>query len=233
MSTTRRPIFSVATALAVACASPAPPTPSSTPPLPAAPTPSASTVMPVMSVAPSSSAPTAEELRKAREHREQRRREHGPWLSSDIAKWRSAVDGYVSLMQPGNQLPLNAARTPFATYLVAMHNRIHPLFAEWYLESLDDLPRTPPYPDNYPVTGVEIVLSADGHIKQMGVVKPSGVTVFDIAVLDSIDRAQPFGQAPSPILSADGNVYIHWDFHREEVFACSTINARPFLRQNP
>jgi len=33
----------------------------------------------------------------------------------------------------------------------------------------------------------------------MGVLKTSGLTIFDIAVLDSIDRAQPFAPAPSAI----------------------------------
>ena len=67
----------------------------------------------------------------------------------------------------------------------------------------------------------------------MGIVKTSGITAFDIAALDSVDRAQPFGPAPSAIVSADGNVYLHWEFHRDEVYACSTMNARPFLLNVP
>jgi hypothetical protein len=63
----------------------------------------------------------------------------------------------------------------------------------------------------------------------MGVVKTSGITAFDIAALDSVDRAQPFGPAPNAIVSGDGNVYLHWEFHRDEVFACSTQGARPFI----
>jgi outer membrane biosynthesis protein TonB len=67
----------------------------------------------------------------------------------------------------------------------------------------------------------------------MGIVKTSGITAFDIAALDAVDRAQPFGPAPTAIISADGNVYLHWEFHRDEVFACSTMNARPFLLNTP
>ena len=66
----------------------------------------------------------------------------------------------------------------------------------------------------------------------MGIVKTSGITAFDIAALDAVDRAQPFGPAPSAIVSADGNVYLHWEFHRDEVFACSTMDARPFILNN-
>jgi hypothetical protein len=34
-------------------------------------------------------------------------------------------------------------------------------------------------------------------------------------------------------VSPDGNVYLHWEFHRDEVYACSTMNARPFLLNTP
>jgi hypothetical protein len=48
-----------------------------------------------------------------------------------------------------------------------------------------------------------------------------------------VQRASPFGPAPSAIISPDGNVYLHWEFHRDEVYACSTMNARPFLLNLP
>jgi hypothetical protein len=66
----------------------------------------------------------------------------------------------------------------------------------------------------------------------MGIVKTSGITAFDIAALDAVDRAQPFGPAPNAIVSPDGNVYLHWEFHRDEVYACSTMGARPFILNN-
>jgi TonB family protein len=82
-------------------------------------------------------------------------------------------------------------------------------------------------------TRLEIVVTKDGHLVKMGVIKTSGITAFDIAALDSVNRAQPFGPAPGAIVSPDGNVYLHWEFHRDEVYACSTMNARPFLLSNP
>lgn len=63
----------------------------------------------------------------------------------------------------------------------------------------------------------------------MGVVRLSGVTAFDVAALDAVDRAAPFGPAPDAIVSPDGNVYLHWEFHRNEIYACSTMGARPFI----
>jgi len=62
----------------------------------------------------------------------------------------------------------------------------------------------------------------------MGVTKFSGITAFDIAALDSVKRAAPFGTPPREIVSPDGKVYLHWEFHRNQ-YACSTLNARPFI----
>jgi TonB family protein len=173
----------------------------------------------------------ADELRREREaDGERRRSEHrGVWASSNFDRWRSAIENYVSSVKPGNQTALNTAAVPFATYLNAMHNRIHPIFADSFLASLDSLPATHVLNDQHLITRLEIVLTRDGHLVKMGVVKTSGVTAFDIAALDSVQRASPFGQAPGAIISRDGQVYLHWEFHRDEVYACSTMNARPFM----
>lgn len=176
-----------------------------------------------------------DQLRKEREaDGERRKSEHrGSFVASNFERWRSAIENYVTTVKPGNQTALNTARVPFATYLNHIHNRIHPIFADSFLESLGGLPRTHPLNDNTLVTHLEIVLSKEGRIVKMGIAKSSRVTAFDIAALDAVDRASPFGPAPSAILSTDGNVYLHWEFHREEVFACSTANARPFMLNVP
>ena len=177
----------------------------------------------------------SDNLRKLREaDGERRKSEHrGSFAASNFERWRSAIENYVSNVKPGNQTALNTAQVPWASYLNGMHNRIHPIFAESFLESLDALPPSHPLNDQHLVTRLEIVLAKDGHLKQMGIVKTSGITAFDVAALDSVDRAQPFGPAPSAIVSADGNVYLHWDFHRDEVYACSTQGARPFILNTP
>ena len=173
-------------------------------------------------------------LRKLRENDGERRKsEHrGSWAASSFERWRSAIENYVSSVKPGNQTALNTAGVPFASYLNGMHNRIHPIFADSFLESLDALPPNHPMNDKHIVTRLEIVLTKDGHLKKMGIVKTSGITAFDIAALDAVDRAQPFGPAPSAIVSGDGNVYLHWEFHRDEMYACSTMGARPFILNN-
>jgi hypothetical protein len=166
---------------------------------------------------------------------ERRRSTHrGSWQNSSFERWRAAIENYVSSVKPGNQTALNAARSPFGTYLVTIHNRIHPIFAEDFLGSLDGLPGNHPLNDPTLITRLEIVLDRDdGHVIKMGVVRTSGITAFDIAALDSVQRSSPFGKPPKAIVSPDGNVYFHWEFHRDPVFACSTINARPFMLTVP
>jgi TonB family protein len=177
----------------------------------------------------------SDNLRKLREaDGERRKSEHrGSFAASNFERWRSAIENYVSSVKEGNQTALNTAAVPFASYLNGMHNRIHPIFAESFLESLDSLPPGHPMNDKHLVTKLEIVLTREGHLKKMGIVKTSGITAFDIAALDSVDRAQPFGPPPNAIVSPDGNVYLWWEFHRDEVYACSTQGARPFILNTP
>ena len=162
---------------------------------------------------------------------ERRKSAHrGSWKSLGIEKWRSAIENYVPSVRPGNQTALNTARVPFASYLNAIHNRLHPIFADSFLGSLDSLAGT--HPMNRPSikTHLEIVLSQqDGRVVRMGITRTSGVTAFDIAALESVQRASPYGAPPKEIISPDGNVYFHWEFHRNPYYACSTYFARPYI----
>jgi TonB family protein len=98
------------------------------------------------------------------------------------------------------------------------------------LASLDSLPGSHPMNRPQISTNLEIVLDqAEGRIVRMGITKTSGVTAFDIAALESVNRAQPFGPPPREIVSPDGNVYFHWEFWREPYYACSTYFARPYI----
>ncbi|HEX3850689.1 MAG TPA: energy transducer TonB [Polyangiaceae bacterium] len=153
----------------------------------------------------------------------------GSWHPTDRIRWKSALENYVPSVRPGNQTALNTARTAFAGYLNAMHNRIHPIFADSFLGLLDQLPATHPLNDPRLGTELEIILNREsGDVVRIGVIQFSGITAFDIAALESIRRAAPFGPPPPEIVSPDGNVYVHWALHRNKE-ACSTFNARPFL----
>jgi TonB family protein len=155
--------------------------------------------------------------------------DHGSWPPSNPSRWRGAIENYVSVVKPGNQVPLGALVVPFASYVNGMHKRLHPVFSDWFLDSLDSLPESDAMNDPHLVAQLEIVLTQEGRLKQIGIVKTSGVYAFDIAALDSVDRAQTFGPAPPEIVSPDGNVYARWEFHRDEVFGCSPMGSRPFV----
>jgi hypothetical protein len=169
--------------------------------------------------------------RERKRDRERRLSEHrGSWKSVGLERWRSAIENYVPSVKLGNQTALNTAAAPFAEYLNQIHNRIHPIFADTFLASLDSLPRDHPMNDPELKTSLELVLSqTDGHLVRMGVTHTSGVTAYDIGALESVQRASPFGSPPPEIVSPDGNVYLHWEFHRQPWYACSTYFARPYI----
>jgi hypothetical protein len=147
-------------------------------------------------------------------------------------KYRAAIENYEPVVELGNTTALNAARSPFATYINTIHNRIHPIFAEEFLTSLDSLAKSHQLNQDL-VTHLEIVLDRDtGKVVRLGVTRASGATAFDVVALSSVDRAGPFGKAPEIIGSPDGNVYLHWEFHRDPFDACTTRNARPYILKN-
>ncbi|HEU5074777.1 MAG TPA: energy transducer TonB, partial [Polyangiaceae bacterium] len=162
---------------------------------------------------------------------ERRRSEHqGSWKDQSFQNFKSSIENYVAGVKPGNTTALGTAHSPFANYLNAIHQRLHPIFADRFLTSLARLPSDHPLNDMEMHTNLEIVLSPDdGRIIKMGITKPSGVTAFDIGALDSVRKASPFGAAPAAIVSPDGNVYLHWGFYRKPDYACSTYNARPYM----
>ena len=173
--------------------------------------------------------------REIRADGERRRSKHqGSWKAVGIDRWRPAIENYVATVKLGNQTALNTAAAPFATYLNRIHNRLHPIFAVNYLGFLDGLPGSAGLHDKDMKTNLEIVLSqSNGSIVKMGVTRTSGVTAFDISALESVQRASPFGAPPPSIVSPDGNVYLHWEFHRNPLFACSTYFARPYIIKVP
>jgi TonB C terminal len=162
---------------------------------------------------------------------ERRRSKHrGSWHTAGIEKWRASIENYASSVKPGNQTALNTARVPFASYLNQIHNRLHPIFADSFLASLESLPADNPLNKPDMKTNLEIVLDKDeGKIVKMGVTHSSGSTVFDVAALESVQNAAPFGKPPPVIVSPDGKVYLHWEFYRNPYYACSTYFAHPYI----
>jgi TonB family protein len=156
----------------------------------------------------------------------------GSWKNSDLSRWRAAIENYVAEVRPGSVTNLGTAASPFATYFTQIHLRVHPIFSEDFVDYLTSLPANHPLNDPKLVTVIEIVLTSEGTIDHLGVVRHSGQTAFDVAALDAIDRAAPFGKPPAAIISYNGKVYLHWEFHRDD-WRCSTANAAPYILAKP
>jgi len=144
-------------------------------------------------------------------------------------RWRSAMDGYVAVVTPHNPRALGDARLAFATYLNAVHNALHPWFADRFLAWVDARPMGDPLADSRLAVRIELAIAPDGTIARMGVVKSSGLPAFDASGLEAFAKGAPYPPTPPEIRSADGNVWAHWELRRDEVYACSTMNVRPFV----
>ena len=145
---------------------------------------------------------------------------------------RAAIENYVPAVRVGSQTALRTAASPFAAYLTAMHRRIHRLFADGFLADVESMPESSPLNDRSLVSTIEIILELDGRIHRLGIARTSGNLSFDVAALNSVRRAAPFGQAPTAIQSGDGRVYMHWAFYRSER-QCGTFNAEPYILPHP
>ncbi|QQR89149.1 MAG: TonB C-terminal domain-containing protein [Myxococcales bacterium] len=145
-------------------------------------------------------------------------------------EFRSAIENFVPNVTPGNQTALNAAASPFASYLAAVHRRLHREFADRFLASLPT--SEPLFNDPNLRTKLEIIITQDGTIDRVGVVETSGFLPFDYGAFNAVMRGQPYPSAPQSILSGDGRVYLHWAFYRNER-QCGTFNAEPYILPNP
>ena len=106
--------------------------------------------------------PTAEAI--SPRHRPQRPRPAGPgatppvWKDRSLEAYRSAIE--TTYRRAGKkQLALDAARVPFTHYLNQLHTRVHPIFGDTFLPSLDALPSDHPLNKPDLSTVVEVVLN--------------------------------------------------------------------------
>jgi TonB family protein len=193
-------------------------------PSPAVPVP-ASSAVPPPAAAPAALAPPVTEPASAAASE----KEPEP-LPPEFARWQSALVGYASRVTPPHEIPVGPDSGALALYIKRVHDRVHPIFHDAYLATLDRLDRQEGEQrlSNELKSKLEIVLrGTDGSIAAIGVIRSSGVVAFDASVLEAVSRAAPFGSVPEETLSDDGNLYLHWEFHRNGLFACSNYFARP------
>ncbi len=176
-----------------------------------------------------------ERLREERERyvreRLSKQRGRGEERQRRWADFRAAIENYVSDVRPGNQTALNAAASPFASYIAAVHRRLHRHFAERFIANLPGGAGNP-FNDMSLRTKLEIVFNGDGSIHRVGVVRTSGLMPFDYGAYNAVMSGQPYPAPPQSIRSGNGKVYLHWSFYRN-ARQCGAFNAEPFLLPNP
>jgi TonB family protein len=142
---------------------------------------------------------------------------------------RSSIENFTFDVKPGNQAELGTRASPFAAYITAMHRQIHKLWTFGFLADLDGKPSSnSPYNNEELWTQLEIVIKGDGTVDKVGIVRSSGVLPFDVAAIDSVMTSAPFPPPPQVIKSANGKVYLDWQFHRDER-ACGTFGVDPHI----
>ena len=157
----------------------------------------------------------------------------GRWdrVQQKIAAIRSSIENFTPEVKPGNQAELGTRASPFAAYITAMHRQIHKLFTLGFLADIE-LRNDTAYANEELWTQLEIVVKGDGTVERVGIVRTSGLLAFDVAAIDSVMSAAPFPAPPSAIKSANGKVYLDWQFHRDER-ACGTFGADPHILTTP
>ena len=106
-------------------------------------------------------------------------------------------------------------RKIFHRYFVGVHEHsIHPIFADKFLESLNDRPRRDPINNANLRMYAEFEIAEDGTVGHVRVVRPSGNWEFDAGAVDSLYKASPLPKPPKAIFSWNKRVYTKWGFFR-------------------
>jgi TonB family protein len=102
-------------------------------------------------------------------------------------------------------------------YLRALHAKVHRLWTDNFLAmATAQLPKDHPINAGARAVDLEVVLSAEGKLIDVRIVKPSGSTEFDSSALDVVKASAPFEVAPDDLLSDDGRIRVLWTFARDD-----------------
>ncbi len=164
--------------------------------------------------------------------RHARRGSRGAKTNKRWARVKAALENYLPEVKVGNQTALKTRAHPFARYIARMHRKIHPRWGNGFIVDLERLPAADQFNDFKRWTKLEIVVDRRGRVVRVGIVKPSGYLPFDVAALDVVFDAGPFGPPPQAIVSYNGKVYLHWEFWRNHR-QCGTFGANPFILAKP
>jgi TonB family protein len=156
---------------------------------------------------------------------------------------RGALENYDVAVTAGTETRLNTRSDVTASYIHALHNRIHEPWRS-YLARLDrEFGAANGVVDSHRFGSgrsealssrglsdpnlrvvVEIVIDSTGHVVDVNIARGSGALMFDAEAVDMVFRTGPHRPPPESLLSFDGNTYVRWAFHRDDR-ACGSFNA--------
>lgn len=142
---------------------------------------------------------------------------------------KATLENYITEVKPGNHTSVNAKVDKAASYINEIHRKIHPRWGGNYLPSLAAR-FGPGHPMNDPNlnTELEFVIDGDtGELKTVNIVESSGQTMFDSEAILISEQVAPHSAPPDAIVSPDGNVYMHWNFWRDQR-QCGTFGVSVF-----
>jgi TonB family protein len=117
---------------------------------------------------------------------------------------------------PESPLPLPPPG-PEATYLTAVHARIHGRWSDNFLRLITEkleLNNPLNVPDRS--AEVDLVIATDGQLVSSQISRSSGFPGFDDAVLEIVRDAVPYPRPPVEVRSDDGATRLHWLFARDQ-----------------
>ncbi len=143
--------------------------------------------------------------------------------------WSQATHGYRPQASGGRPTAWDGDTSAVDAYLDGVHACAHAAFADSFLRSLRQLPKTHPLSDPELSATVELVIEGEtGKLAEIGIVGSSGVAEFDAAALAAFSYAFPLEGVPPVSLSSDGRLYVSWELKRSPDEACQRSQARPW-----
>jgi hypothetical protein len=131
---------------------------------------------------------------------------------------RAAMENYIGEVQPGNHTAVNAKKDVAATYINRIHSKVHPRWGGDYLPSLDRN-----YGPGHPLSNSDLntvlELAVDGEtgkLEEVTIIESSGLTSYDMEAIHIVKSVAPNPEAPEALRSPNGNVYLHWNFWRDQ-----------------
>lgn len=175
-----------------------------------------------------------DEMERQRQDDQQRRRDARGAYDGSWQQLRASIENYLDGPRVSDRTALRAAASPFAEYIARMHDRIHQHFVDLFIDRLDRAGSSAsPLQDQNLQATLEIVLESDGTLHRLSIRQSSGLLPFDVAAINSVRTAAPFGDAPEAIRSYDHRVYLRWRFARRTGDWCAPWHAEPMILRAP